>query len=524
MRRTGFRSQVLALLMAGAFAAPAHAVPPSCPEPGPVTVRADHYWEVDLRCGDSTDALVDAGPAHGTLEQHVIDRWSALYRPHAGYVGEDAITYRPVNASGAGAPVTQRIVVDPAFNRAPWCRTSRWVAKPGRTRSVGLDCFDPDADELEPAVVTPPAHGAAAPTGPMSLDYTADAGYEGEDAFTVRVRDRFGAEALARVEISVTAENQRPVCQTAAAVIRSGRTDPLPGWSGCYDDDGDALTFSVARPPEHGIVHASPGTYGWRFTAHLGYAGTDEFTMRASDGELATEFTVLVRITESFHSMPECADFELATRPGRALRVQLQCFDRDLDPPQVTIAQPPHPATGRLDGFDAPAQTVRFTPADGFTGLARFRYRADDLALGPSPPGTVWVSVTRDGTKLPIPGDVTAPALGATAPKRLALRRALARGVEVAVELREAATVSVAQAAASRLRLAQRPRAAVVVGRKRRELATGSTRLRVRPARRARVALRRAGRVTLRLATTVADASGNRRTIRSRVALRGAGR
>lgn len=70
---------------------------------------------------------------------------------------------------------------------------------------------------------------------------------------------------------------------TATSQSRSTMTeDPLELTLNGQDDDGDALTYTITDPPDHGTLSGS-GTER-TYTPDDGFAGTDGFTYRVSDG------------------------------------------------------------------------------------------------------------------------------------------------------------------------------------------------------------------------------------------------
>ena len=244
------------------------------------------------------------------------------------------------------------------------------------------------------------------------------------------------------------------------------------------------------------------------------FVGTDRFTMLADDGVDQTQFDVVVTVTESLDTIPDCASMRSAVVAGDSVTIQLQCFDRDGDVPQLEVREAPAPGTGTLEPVAQQAQTVRFTADPSFTGTARFVYGATDPS-GPSAPATVEIDV-RDGTP---------PVLKLAPAGRQPRSSVLANGVAVVVQLDEPAAVSVqalvAAKAARRLGIARRAKKPVVIGRSARSVAAGRTTLRVRLNRRARRALRRSKKATtIRIAATATDAAGNRRALPGRVVVR----
>jgi hypothetical protein len=138
-----------------------------------------------------------------------------------------------------------------------------------------------------------------------SFTYRSDASYVGPDTFRYRVDGGLlGLSNTATVTISVT--NEAPVARPDAysAVADVEKSIPVPGVLGNDDDaDGDAMTVDVVQEPAHGNLNErDDGSF--RYKADDGYAGTDTWRYRASDG-LAWSATVTVTMTVSPGATPE---------------------------------------------------------------------------------------------------------------------------------------------------------------------------------------------------------------------------
>jgi hypothetical protein len=518
-RRAYIWSVALGLVTAAGLSGTAEAEPPACTAPPDRTIRTDPPVPVmvSISCSDPGGApltyVVDANPLHGSVEPNHSSPGSYAYMPAKGFEGVDAFSVRAESANGTSPPVEQRIVVDPSYNRAPWCNPTAFEVQQGRARTYALDCFDPDGDELALSVTRPPSHGSVVTGAFANVTYTAPARYVGEDGLAVEVDDGHGGKAVAELTVTVVDHNQAPVCRNHDTVARSAKTDPVNFAGACFDPDGDPLTFAVVTQPAHGYV-SRPDGGAWQITTER-FLGPDRFTMLADDGVDQTIFAVNLRIVESGDTLPECASRQAAVKAGGRITIQLQCFDRDLDVPWLRVWDEPAPGTGTLLGIDQRRQTVEFWADERFTGTARFTYGAEDALLGPSPPATVEIDVT----------DGVPPALSLAPAARQRVRAVLAKGVAMVVRLDEPARLSVRATVdartARRLGLPKRARRAVEVGRVTRRVAAGRTTVRVRLGARARRALRRSRKATtVRLVAVATDAAGNRRELLARAVVR----
>lgn len=125
-----------------------------------------------------------------------------------------------------------------------------------------------------------------------SWSYYPDAGFSGEDSFTVAVEDGAGSFAVAKVNVTVQPINHAP---TATEGIQpTDKNTPVSGQIEAQDSDGDLLQFVASALPEHGQIElTSDGE--WTYTPVADYTGEDAFTVRVEDGRGGTD-TAKVRL------------------------------------------------------------------------------------------------------------------------------------------------------------------------------------------------------------------------------------
>ena len=126
--------------------------------------------------------------------------------------------------------------------------------------------------------------------------YTPDENYYGPDSFTFKVNDGQLDSAPATVTITVDPVNDPPVGAPDAYSLESGKvlTVNAPGvLANDSDVDGDTLTAVHAQGPAHGKLQLNADG-SFTYTPNAGFAGTDSFQYRASDGTAQSE---LVKVT-----------------------------------------------------------------------------------------------------------------------------------------------------------------------------------------------------------------------------------
>lgn len=213
------------------------------------------------------------------------------------------------NKLGGGAPPPN---TPPTAN--PGTATTPFETPVGLT----LSASDPETCELSFTVVQGPAHGSLGPLGSqgctpgspnsdrVSVTYTPDAGYSGQDSFTFRATDGTTNSAPALVSLTITGGgNSTP---TASPVSAGGSQDQpvVVGLSGT-DVESCQLTFGIVSAPAHGslgpIANAgcttgtpNADTAGVTYTPASGFVGADSFTYSVTDGDGASA-TAVVSVT-----------------------------------------------------------------------------------------------------------------------------------------------------------------------------------------------------------------------------------
>ena len=245
----------------------------------------------------------------------------------------------------------------------------------------------------------------------------------------------------------------------------------------------------------------------------------------AAGAEWRYEFTALgdFSVQES-ESSPTCGS-------GGLFRVRVV----DRTPPDTIITSGPPPVTSdstpsfefaaneagttfacRFDGEPFAPCTSPLTAPTLAVGGHTFEVQAVDAAGNADP------TPAQRAFRVSVP-DVTAPTLNLAAPRSMSLRGALRRGVSFKATTNEAARMVarlyLGPASARSLKVARHARRPVIVGARERHVSPGTTASNVRLSRKARIRLRDATSVRLRLVVRVIDAAGNERRRSLRITL-----
>ncbi|MDD0857251.1 Ig-like domain-containing protein [Arthrobacter alpinus] len=157
--------------------------------------------------------------------------------------------YKVANSSGqfGSAQVSITVVAADAEHNlppAPKNLTGRVIAGDQVKIPVTLNGIDPDGDSVELVGVDKAPSLGTAETGNGYIYYTAGGNSAGTDTFSYRVRDRLGAEAIARVDVGVAPPltlNHPPVTEDDFITMRPGRKVSLDVMLNDSDPDGGLL-------------------------------------------------------------------------------------------------------------------------------------------------------------------------------------------------------------------------------------------------------------------------------------------
>ena len=332
-------------------------------------------------------------PQHGTA---TAASGAITYTSAAGYTGTDQIGY--VASDGHGGTVTQAFTVTVEAAVAPTCDApDAAIVRPNRTVAIELLCEDAFGSPLTYDIVTPPTLGTLDPPGDgpdPSRDFHAG-GATGSDSFTYRATSENGTSNTVTQAITVsTTANTDPECFSnsgfpeKAATERPRTLDPQ-----CFDDEGDALSYTKLTNPGHGTVSDAGGTLV--YTSAPGYTGLDQFTYLATDALGGTSGPTTMHVNVVAVQAPTCPTrTTLTVRPTTTRFVDLSCTDALGDP--LTYVIDALPTKGSLSpGTGA----FRSYTAGGQQGADSFTYHAHSPTMGDSAPQTqnITISSTANG-------------------------------------------------------------------------------------------------------------------------------
>ncbi|MCU1545466.1 MAG: tandem-95 repeat protein [Homoserinimonas sp.] len=219
--------------------------------------------------------------------------------------------------------------------------------------------------------VTNPADGTVVVNSDMSVKYTPDAGFSGEDSFSYTVTDSANQTSSALVTVTVT-----PLAVNDSA---STRADTSVDVAVLTNDKGQALSVSGVSHAVNGSVVLTGNVA--RFSPTAGFSGTATFDYLLTGAGGTSSATVSVRVS------PVATDDIATTAAGTDVIVSVLGNDVGTNLTVSAAMDAKNGAVAIVNGEPV------FTPTARFSGAASFSYTAED-ADGHEATAAVTIQVT----------------------------------------------------------------------------------------------------------------------------------
>ncbi len=320
----------------------------------------------DGNLGDVLTYSIVSAPAHGSLS--VVSGQNVTYTPFANYNGADAFTFKVNDGTIDSNVGTVSITVTPV-SEAPIADDQSVTTSEDVAKAITLTGSSPDGNAIVSyVVVSGPSHGALSGAGAL-ITYTPSANYNGTDFFTFKINDGTDSN-VATVSITVTPVNDAPVA--SAQVVSTNEDTALPITLTGTDVDGDALTFTVASSPAHGVLTgSSPNLI---YTPASNYNGSDSFTFTVNDGSVTSAAATVSITVNAVADAPIANDQSVTTAEDTSKPIVLSGSSPDGNAitSYVVVSGPSH---GALSGSGA---NLTYTPSTNYNGADVFTFKVND--------------------------------------------------------------------------------------------------------------------------------------------------
>ncbi|MEM9604959.1 MAG: Ig-like domain-containing protein [Pseudomonadota bacterium] len=212
------------------------------------------------------------------------------------------VSVRDTGFSGLSAETTRRTVQVQVsgVNEAPIARDDSATANKGVPVDIAVLANDSDPDGQAITligVVTAPSNGSAVLLADgLTLRYTPNPGFSGNDLFTYRVRDPLGADAVGTVRVQVI--NQAPTARGDSYQVEGITPTALSVLANDTDPDGDPVRITrILNAPGGYVLSVAGDTV--LFRSITGAQAEVTFTYEIDDFDgLTSQAEVSVRVSE----------------------------------------------------------------------------------------------------------------------------------------------------------------------------------------------------------------------------------
>lgn len=329
--------------------------------------------------GDDLTFFIFTPPANGQLSGTAP---AFTYTPNANFSGSDNFAFFASDGTLNSEVATVEITINPV-NDAPTADEQTLSTPEDTPLSITFTGADIDGDSLSFAVGSQPSNGALAGT-PPTLSYTPNAGFSGQDTFTVVPNDSTVDGAAATIEINVSSVNDLPVADAVSLTLAEDGS-VVVALSGT-DQDADPLTFAVVDQPTSGVLSGSSPSL--TYTPNPDFFGVDTFTYLANDGTADGAPAIVTLTVTSVNDLP-IADAQSVTT-DQEVAVSITLAGSDVEVGTLVYAVAAMPTNGAVTGT---APDLTYTPNLGYSGTDSFTFTVADTDGGISSAATVSISV-----------------------------------------------------------------------------------------------------------------------------------
>jgi hypothetical protein len=316
--------------------------------------------------GSALTYQVVTPPEHGTLDGTPPN---LTFAPDRDFNGNVAFEFTATDGYLTSARGIVSIRVAPV-NDAPIATPQAVPTTEDTAIDITLAGSDLEGDALAFRIGRNPSHGTLTPLPGGRVTYTPDRDFHATDSFTFTASDGRLSSAAATVDINVAAADDPPV---AMSFTRSTNED-VPGQVILVgsDVDGDPVSFTVTRPPEHGSLEGTPPNLTYR--PDQDFNGPDSLQYTATAGGVTSAAGTVTLQVAPVNDPPQAADSSVPTDEDVAVAFTLQVSDIDSSNLTFQIVSI-QPNDGTVGGTGA---NRTYTPTLNVFGTRTITFRVSD--------------------------------------------------------------------------------------------------------------------------------------------------
>lgn len=329
--------------------------------------------------GDNLTYSITQLPLHGSV---TLAGSVATYSPDANFSGGDSFRFTADDGTVSSNEATVTISVTPV-NDAPSANSQSITTDQNTAKDAILTGSDPEGDVLTFAIKSQPLHGAVSLAG-STATYTPASNYSGADSFTFTASDGALTSSPATVSIVINSAGLPPHASNKSVSTNEDTPVGIDISALLSDPDGDAITHSITRQPEHGTLTVASAIV--TYTPAVDFTGADSFQFAGNDGTFDSN-TGTVSINVLAVNDPPVAD-DLSVSMDEDTSAPFMLVATDMDGGSLSYTISVAPAHGKISGT---APDLTYTPDADFNGDDTFTFLVND---GTANSNTATVNIT----------------------------------------------------------------------------------------------------------------------------------
>jgi VCBS repeat-containing protein len=324
-----------------------------------------------------TSSIV-SGPVNGVLVANADGSYS--YIPNENYFGVDSFSYT-VNDGELESNIATVSLNVGAVNDAPVVINAELSTQEDTALTIDLRSYASDVDSsvFTSSIVSGPVNGVLVANADGTYSYTPNENYFGTDSFTYTVNDGELDSNIATVSLNVGAVNDAPVAIDSQATVNEDTPLTLNPLASVVDVDSTVLTTIIVAGPQHGqLLINADGSFN--YVAAQDYFGTDSYTYKVSDGELASNIVTVSLTIAAVNDAPVAISNTVTGVEDTPYLFTWSDFQvSDVDSTELEIVVNTLPANGLLQYFDG----LRWVAVVSGQRLTRTEIDAGNFIFGP---------------------------------------------------------------------------------------------------------------------------------------------
>ncbi|MEE6131985.1 tandem-95 repeat protein [Priestia sp. GS2] len=319
--------------------------------------------------GDPLTFTLTTLPSNGAVVLNANGTFT--YTPNFNYNGTDVFSVLVSDDQGGTALSTVFITILP-INDPPVVSDHTITTTVDIPILSAITANDPEGGTLTYTLNQAPANGTVVLNANGTYTYTPNAGFIGNDVFTVLVTDPQGATGLSTVSVVVLETNGNTTSPDGQ--LTTPEEIPVPGQVIATNTLGNPLTYTVIDPPDFGTVVLNQATGAYTYTPFQNFVGNDTFVVFVTDGQGGNATSSQVITVTPVNDAPVVPNYQITTNEDTPITSEVIATDVEGNPLTYSLLVAPTNGTAVVN----PNGVYTYTPNANFNGTDTLTVLVDD--------------------------------------------------------------------------------------------------------------------------------------------------